>query len=146
MEQSDQQRNTRSAAPNGVQRLSLANDQAAQPRDLQALPAGAPAARSASKIPTFIVWSVFNLLMLPFGILCCYFSHKVSHFKIQNRYEMAIKWSKRTFVLNTVTTLLMAGIIITVVMLRYDYNQRHDDQGLNITRTTGAYIPWQPGR
>jgi hypothetical protein len=84
--------------------------------------------------------------MLPFGILCCYYSHKVSHFKVQNRYRQASTWSKRTFVLNIITTLLMIGIIIAVVILRYDYKQRQVDPAYNQTRTTGTFIPWQPGR
>ncbi|UJR35897.1 hypothetical protein I4U23_028640 [Adineta vaga] len=98
------------------------------------------------KIQTWIVWSIFNLLFLPFGLLCCYLSHQVRRFKKQNRYEMAMKWSKRTFVSNIITTLLMVGVAITIAMLRYDYDQRNPDLEYNQTRTTGAYIPWQPGR
>lgn len=56
------------------------------------------------------------------------------------------KWSKRTFVMNIITTLLMFGVIITIVMLHYDYEQRRPELEGNQTRTTGAYIPWQPGR
>jgi hypothetical protein len=59
---------------------------------------------------------------------------------------MANKWSKRTFVLNIMSTLLMVGVIITVYMLHYDYEQRNYVSSVNETRTTGAYIPWQPGR
>ncbi|UJR10139.1 hypothetical protein I4U23_014357 [Adineta vaga] len=105
-----------------------------------------PPTKSAEKIPTFFPWSIFNLLFIPFGILCCYFSHKVSQFKMQNRYEAANVWSKRTFVINIITTLLMVGVIITIVMLHYDYEQRNIDPSVNQTRTTGPYIPWQPGR
>ena len=105
-----------------------------------------PPTSSIKKIPTFYAWSIFNLLFVPLGIVCCYFSHKISQLKIQNRYDAATKWSKRTFVMNIMTTLLMAGVIITVVMLHYDYVQRNIDSSVNQTRTTGAYIAWQPGR
>jgi hypothetical protein len=102
--------------------------------------------RSIESLSTYIVWSIFNLIFVPFGILCCYFSHKVSKYKLQNRYEKATKWSKRTFVLNLMTTLLMFGVIITIVMLRNDFIQRNSDIGVNDTQTTIAYIPWLPGR
>lgn len=102
--------------------------------------------KPTNKIPTFIIWSIFNLLLLPLGILCCYFSHKVRHFKMQNRYELSKKWSQRTLVLNIISTLLMFGTIVTIVMLHYDYEQRNIDHEVNQTRTTGSYIPWQPGR
>jgi hypothetical protein len=102
--------------------------------------------RLIEKISTYYIWSIFNLLLLPFGIFCCYFSHKVSQLKIQNRYETANKWSHRTFVLNIITTLLMIGIIITIVMLRYDFVYQNPDLQLNQTLTTIPYIPWQPGR
>ncbi|CAF0904256.1 unnamed protein product [Adineta steineri] len=101
--------------------------------------------RSTKNIPTYIVWSVFNLLFIPFGILCCYFSHKVKQLKAQNVYEAATKWSKRTLVLNLMSTLVMIGVIITIVMLDYDHNQRSKNSDSNET-TTAAYIPWQPGR
>jgi hypothetical protein len=101
---------------------------------------------STHKIPTYFIWSIFNLLFVPFGIVCCYFSHKVSQLKIQNRYEAAKKIAHRTLVLNIMTTLLMCGVIVTIVMLRYDYDQRNMDTSVNATRTTAAYIPWQPGR
>jgi hypothetical protein len=116
------------------------------PTILQAIEPQPESVRSVEKIHRYYIWSIFNLLFVPFGILCCYFSYKVNQFKAQNRYAMAKKWSSRTFVLNIMTTLLMAGVIITVVMLRYDYNQRHMAAQANQTLTTGAYIPWQPGR
>jgi heme/copper-type cytochrome/quinol oxidase subunit 2 len=102
--------------------------------------------KSVEKLHTFIIWSIFNLIFIPFGILCCYFSYKVNQFKRQNRYQIAKKWSKRTFVLNIMTTLLMICVIITVVMLHYDYEQRNHSSQVNQTQTTEAYIPWQPGR
>lgn len=127
-------------------RLSLGNQDSNVIVNPQSLNGLQPPTRSTEKIPTFVIWSVFNLLFIPFGILCCFFSHKVSQFKMQNRYESAKKWSKRTFVANIITTLLMFGVIITVVMLHYDYDQRQEENQPNQTRTTGAYIPWQPGR
>jgi len=102
--------------------------------------------KSVNKIQTYVIWSGFNLLFLPFGILCCYFSYRVNQFKMQNRYEMAKKWSQRTFVLNIITTLIMIGFIITVVMLHYDHEQRQQVLQRNQTQTTMAYILWQPGR
>ncbi|CAF0906875.1 unnamed protein product [Adineta steineri] len=99
--------------------------------------------KSIEKIPTLIIWSIFNLLLIPFGIVCCYFSYKVKQYKKQYQYPMAIKWSKRTLILNITTTLLMIGIIITVVMLRYDYEKTHP---IHPIQTTVAYIPWLPGR
>ena len=105
-----------------------------------------PPTRSTESIRTYYPWSIFNLLFVPFGLLCCYFSHKVSQLKNQNRHEVAKKMSHRTFVLNIMTTLLMVGVIVTTVMLRYDYDQNNMDPGVNATRTTAAYIPWQPGR
>jgi len=119
----------------GVQpRLSLGN-QDENIYDRLSLPT-----KIVNDLPTYMIWSIFNLLLIPFGILCCYFSYKVSQFKMQNRYGTAKKWSKRTFVLNIISTLLMIGIVITIYMLHYDYVQG------NQTRTTGAYIAWQPGR
>jgi hypothetical protein len=126
--------------------LSLGNQDSDMGTSIQALHAHSPPVRSTKNIPTFFIWSIFNLLFLPLGILCCYFSHRVSHFKIQNRYELANKWSKRTFVLNLMTDILMIGVIITAVMLHYDYVQNHPNLSANETRTTGAFIPWQPGR
>jgi heme/copper-type cytochrome/quinol oxidase subunit 2 len=125
--------------------LSLGNEDSNAATNLQQLYPLSPPTKSVNKIHTFIIWSIFNLLFIPFGILCCYFSYKVNQFKEQNRYEVAKKWSKRTFVINIMTTLLMCGIIITVVMLHYDYHQRHSSQ-VNQTLTTIPYIPWQPGR
>jgi RsiW-degrading membrane proteinase PrsW (M82 family) len=116
------------------------------PTILQAMEIQTISTKSTEKIHRYYIWSIFNLLFLPFGLLCCYFSYRVDQFKAQNRYEMAIKWSKRTFILNIMTTLLMAGVIITVVMLRYDYIQRNLASEVNQTLTTIAYIPWQPGR
>ena len=126
--------------------LSLANEDANMGPSLQQMRASSASTKSIKMIPTFYIWSIFNLLFVPLGIVCCYFSHKVSHLKLQTRYEVASKWSKRTFVMNIMTTLLMIGIIITVVMLHYDYVQRNTDAPVNQTRTTGAFIPWQPGR
>jgi hypothetical protein len=40
----------------------------------------------------------------------------------------------------------MIGIIITIVMLRYDFVYQNPDLQLNQTLTTIPYIPWQPGR
>ncbi|CAF0830040.1 unnamed protein product [Adineta ricciae] len=99
-----------------------------------------------NKIRTWKFWSIFNLIFLPFGLLCCYLSYQVHKFKNKNRYETANKWSKRAFVSNIITTLLMIGVIITVVMLRYDYHQQNSEIGSNQTLTTGPIIPWQPGR
>jgi heme/copper-type cytochrome/quinol oxidase subunit 1 len=127
-------------------KLSLANEIFDTPTNLETTNSQAETAKRIEKLRTFIIWSIFNLLFIPFGILCCYFSYKVSQFKRQNRYEMANKWSKRTFVLNIMSTLLMVGVIITVYMLHYDYEQRNYVSSFNETRTTGAYIPWQPGR
>jgi uncharacterized membrane protein len=59
-----------------------------------------------------MIWSIF---------ICCYFSHKVSQFKMQNSNNNKKIWSKRTFVLN----IILFGIIITVVMLHYDYIQHN---------------------
>ena len=126
--------------------LTLGNQDSTSAVDLQQLGSTVPLTKSVDKIPTYYVWSVFNLIFIPFGILCCYFSHKVSQLKTQNRYEIVKKWSKRTFVLNIMTTLLMFGIIITAAMLHYDYVQRNPPAEANQTRTTGAYIGWQPGR
>lgn len=126
--------------------LSLGNVDANMGPSLQQMRVSTSSTKSIQKIPTFYIWSIFNLLFVPFGIICCYFSNKVSHLKLQSRYEVASKWSKRTFVMNIMTTLLMIGVIITVVMLRYDYVQRNTDAPVNQTRTTGAFIPWQPGR
>ena len=99
-----------------------------------------------NKIRTWKIWSIFNLIFLPFGLLCCYLSYQVHKFKNKNRYETANKWSKRAFVSNIITTLLMIGVIIAVVMLRYDYHQQNSDTGSNQTLSTGPLIPWQPGR
>jgi len=131
---------------NSRPKMSLANEIFDIPTNLQTTNSQIEAAKRIEKIPTYIIWSIFNLLFIPFGILCCYFSYKISQFKRQNRYEMAKKWSKRTFVLNIMSTLLMIGVIITIYMLHYDYEQRNSPAPFNHTRTTGAYIPWQPGR
>jgi magnesium-transporting ATPase (P-type) len=98
------------------------------------------------KIHTYYIWSIFNLLFVPFGILCCYFSYKVNQYKAQNRYKKGLKWSKRTLVMNMITTLLMIGVIIAIAMLENDIHQRNLNFETNQTETTGAYIPWQPGR
>ncbi len=127
-------------------KMSLANQTFDIPTNVQTPESQPKSERSIEKIPIFIIWSIFNLIFVPFGILCCYFSYKVHQFKIQNRYEMATKWSKRTFVLNIMTTLLMIGVIITVYMLHYDSVQRNRALQANQTQTTQAYIPWQPGR
>ncbi|CAM2715415.1 unnamed protein product [Rotaria socialis] len=74
-------------------------------------------------ISTYIIWSIFYLLFIPFE-----------------------QWSKRTFVLNIMITILMFCITITVAMLHYDYEQRMTNFHVNQTHATGAYIPWQPGR
>ena len=116
------------------------------PTILQRTEAEPTSTESVKKIHTYYIWSVFNLLFVPFGIFCCYFSYRVNQFKVQNRYRIALKWSQRTLVLNIITTLLMIGVIITIVMLRYDYDQRNLDFSTNQTQTTNAYIPWQPGR
>ncbi|CAF3686365.1 unnamed protein product [Rotaria socialis] len=97
-------------------------------------------------ISTYIIWSIFYLLFIPFGVVCCYLPYKVSNFKTLNSYEIAEQWSKRTFVLNIMITILMFGITITVAMLHYDYEQRMANFHVNQTHATGAYIPWQPGR
>lgn len=125
--------------------LSLGNQDTVLGVNGQALNEAALPPKSVGNIPTFIIWSVFNLIFVPFGILCCYFSRKVKHLKLQTRYDQARKWSKRTFVLNLITTTLMIGIVITITMLHYDYVQQHRDLGSNQTQTT-AYIAWQPGR
>jgi hypothetical protein len=125
--------------------LSLGNQDSNMATNPEPFGGLVPPTKPVEKIPTYLIWSIFNLLCLPFGLLCCYFSHKVSQFKMQNRYEVATKWSRRTFVLNIITTLLMFGIIVTVVMLHYDYVQRNTPE-VNDTLTTIAYIPWQPGR
>ena len=128
--------------------LSLGNQDSNMPTSFQKLnthpthPTHPPPTESIDKIPTYFIWSIFNLLFIPFGILCCYFSHKVNQFKIQNHYELAKEWSQRTYVLNIITTLLMVCFIITVVMLNYDHAQRNSA----VSATTIAYIPWQPGR
>jgi hypothetical protein len=127
-------------------RISLGNEVFDPPPNPQLTDIRPQSQKSVEKIPTFIIWSIFNLLFPPFGILCCYFSYKVNLFKKQNRYEIAKTWSKRTFVLNIITTLLIFGVIITVYMLHYDYVQRNPPLIVNETRTTGAFIQWQPGR
>ncbi|CAF0908382.1 unnamed protein product [Adineta ricciae] len=136
------------SAPAGTSRptLTLRNEATSAHSSFQSVGPLVPPTRRTQRIPTFFPWSIFNLLFVPFGILCCYFSHKVSQFKIQNRHDAAVLWSKRTFVVNIITTLLMIGVIITVVMLHYDYEQRKEENVGNQTRTTGSYIPWQPGR
>lgn len=131
---------------NNRPKISLANENVDTPNNLQAMIREPELAKPIDQIRTFIIWSIFNLIFIPCGIVCCYFSYKVSQFKNQNRYELAKKWSKRTFIINIMTTLLMFGVTITVYMLHYDYVQRNPDTTLNGTRTTGAYIPWQPGR
>lgn len=107
-----------------------------------------PLIKSIQKIPTFFIWSIFNLLFIPFGLMCCYFSYKVNQFKTLNNYETATMWSTRTFIANIITTLLMFGIIIAVTMLHYDYEKRYSGSVFvaNQTTTTEVYIPWQPGR
>jgi hypothetical protein len=127
-------------------RLSLGNQDVNLGASFQSLGPLVPPGNPTNKIHTFFIWSIFNLLLLPFGILCCYFSRKVYQFKKQNRYELAKRWSKRTFVLNIMSTLIMFGFIITVAMLNYAVQQENLDTQGNQTRTTGAYIPWQPGR
>jgi hypothetical protein len=138
---------TNSNNPTTIHRtLSLGNQDSHPGPNLQTLNRYPAPTRDAKKIPTFMIWSIFNLLVIPFGILCCYLSHRASQCKLQNRYEQTLKWSKRAFVGNIITTLLMFGIIITAVMLHYDYVQRNPPLTFNETQTTGAYIPWQPGR
>ncbi|CAF3927671.1 unnamed protein product, partial [Rotaria magnacalcarata] len=68
-----------------------------------------------------------------------------SNFKTLNSYEIAEEWSKRSFVLNIITTILMFSITITVALLHYDYEQRTAGFHVNQAHTTEAYIPWQPG-
>ncbi|CAF2525780.1 unnamed protein product [Rotaria sp. Silwood2] len=124
--------------------LPLGNEDSNIVPNLQQSTYTIPVTKSLRKNPTFIIWSIFNLLLIPFGILCCYFSYNVNKFKTQNCYVLATKWSKRTFVLNIITTLLMIGIIISVVMLNYDYKKRNS--GSTVNQTEPIYIPWQPGR
>lgn len=127
--------------------ISLANENSsAGPSVLQQMKIDSTSTKSTKKIRTFWIWSILNLIFVPFGFFCCYFSYQVGKFRRQQRYERAKLWSKRTFVLNIFTTLLMFGLIVTIVMLRYDYHQRYDSNPINQTRTTGPYIPWQPGR
>jgi hypothetical protein len=129
-------------------RMSLANRDLNMPADLQPMESDSPSPspKTVDKIRTYLIWSIFNLLFVPLGILCCYFSHKVNQFKIQNRYEIAKKWSRRTFVINIMTTLVMFGVIVAVVMLHYDYVQRNPPLQANQTLTTAPFLPWQPGR
>ena len=108
-------------------------------------PAPSPA-KSIDKIRTYLPWSIFNLLLIPMGIMCCYLSRKIYQLKGKNRYDEAKMWSKRIAVLNLMTTLLMVALVITVAMLRYDYVQRNPPLRANETRTTSPFIPWQPGR
>jgi len=131
---------------NNRRKMTLGNQAFEIPTDPGPMDArSTPLKKPVDRIQTFIAWSIFNLLLIPFGILCCYFTYKIRQYKAQNRIEMANKWSKRAFVLNIMTTLLMFGLIITIVMLRYDATHQDSASG-NQTLTTGAYIPWQPGR
>ncbi|CAF0995872.1 unnamed protein product [Didymodactylos carnosus] len=125
--------------------LSLANNEPASLNKIQPEKLEKQDLKDVSKIHTFYVWSIFNLIFLPFGLLCCYFSYTVNKFKKISRYELASLWSKRTFVLNLMTTLLAAAVVITVVMLHYDEVQRRKDSMGNGT-TTQPYYVWQPGR
>jgi hypothetical protein len=116
--------------------LSLRNQDSNMATNSEPFGAIAPLPKSVDEISTYFIWSLFNLLFVPLGILCCFFS----------RYEPAMKWSRRTFILNIITTLVMIGSIIAVIMLRNDFVQRNTLDNTNQTTTTIAYIPWQPGR
>ncbi|CAF1069464.1 unnamed protein product [Rotaria sordida] len=122
--------------------LTLGNDDSNATPNFQQSTSVTTVERSIQKIPNFIIWSVFNLLLVPLGIVCCYFSYIVNKYKAQNRYAIAKRWSKRTFVINIITTLLMSGLIVTIVMLHYD----HDKRTSHNNGTEPTYIPWQPGR
>jgi hypothetical protein len=126
--------------------LSLTNEDSKRPRDLQPIVNDSSSKKSIEKLPSYVVWSVFNLILVPFGVLCCYFSYRVRQSKIQAVYEKALLWSKRTLILNIITTLIMFGMAITIAMLRYDIDQRSNEREANQTRTTLPFIPWQPGR
>ena len=127
-------------------KILLHNQNPDSPTILQSIEPQRKPAKPIENIRTFWIFSIFNLVFIPVGIICCYFSYRVRQFKIQNRYEMAKKWSKRTFVLNILTTLVMFGVIITAVMLHHDYELRNEIFQANQTRTTAVYIPWLPGR
>lgn len=126
--------------------LSLRNQEGGLGASFQSAGPLVPPNRFSQRIWTYYPWSIVNLLFLPFGILCCYFSHKVKQLKMQNRQDAAKKMSHRTLVLNMITTLLMFGVAITIAMLRYDYDKRNEVVVGNVTRTTAPVIPWQPGR
>jgi hypothetical protein len=126
--------------------LSLRNQDSNMATNSEPFGAIAPLPKSVDEISTYFIWSLFNLLFVPLGILCCFFSRKVNEYKLQIRYEPAMKWSRRTFILNIITTLVMIGSIIAVIMLRNDFVQRNTLDNTNQTTTTIAYIPWQPGR
>lgn len=98
------------------------------------------------QIRTYFPWSIFNLIFIPFGILCCYFSRQVRQYKDKNQYTMATLWSKRTLILNVTTTMLMCALIVTITMLAFDHKRRIEAEKLNFNQTTPAFIPWQPGR
>ena len=125
---------------------SPTNENSKRPRDLQPIINDSSSKKSIEKLPSYIVWSVFNLILVPFGVLCCYFSYKVRQSRTQAVYEKALLWSKRTLILNIITTLIMFGLAITIAMLRYDIDQRSLEREANQTRTTLPFIPWQPGR
>ena len=126
--------------------ISMDNRNSAAALVLQETQPPPPPKKSIDKIRTYLPWSIFNLLLIPMGIMCCYLSRKIYQLKGKNRYDEAKMWSKRIVVLNIMTTLLIVALVITVVMLRYDYIQRNPPLRANETRTTSPFIPWQPGR
>jgi heme/copper-type cytochrome/quinol oxidase subunit 2 len=127
--------------------LSLGNQDSNMETNFQPTRILTPPTKNTNKIPTYIIWSIFNLLFIPFGIFCCYFSYKVNLFKRQNHHETAEEWSNRTLILNIVTTILMICFIITVAMLEYDHIHRNMVLQGNQTQATAIYyFTWQPGR
>ena len=125
---------------------SPSNEDSKRPRELQPIISDSSSKKSIEKLPTYIVWSVFNLILVPFGVLCCFFSYRVRQSRTQAVYDKALLWSKRTLILNIITTLIMFGLAVTIAMLRYDIDQRSNEREANQTRSTLPFIPWQPGR
>ena len=103
-------------------------------------------AKPIDQIRVYLPWSIINLIFIPFGIVCCYFSRRVRRYKENNQYILATLWSKRTLVINVTTTVLIFAVAITIGMLLFDRSKRVQIEKLNVNRTTPAFIPWQPGR
>ena len=72
--------------------------------------------RDLRYIPDYLLWSIGNFfLFFIFGIICIILSVRIREYKRQENYDITLKLSQRTLVLNIFTTII--GICFLVTML-----------------------------